>query len=198
MTTLTLTRNPAPPTAHLDNRLAYAGFALAYLFGHGGTALTVGPDPVLDLPRWIPLVFLVTGLAVGTVAGTAVALRAQRTMSATAALPAKLLGLAWVTGFAGLFLAITGIVGATGNPGLSTLLWPTGSGVVVGLIYLAEGAHRRDVLHYLLGTWLVLVAAAALLLPLTTALTLVALAGGGGYVLALLAAHVRRAGTVLA
>jgi hypothetical protein len=46
-----------------------------------------------------------------------------------------------------------------------TVLWPAGSTIVVGMIYIAEGAIRGNALHCNLGTWLMLVAAATLFTP---------------------------------
>ena len=42
------------------------------------------------------------------------------------------------------------------------MLWLAGSGLVVGLLYLGEGAVRRNVLHYGLGIWLALVSTVSL------------------------------------
>lgn len=166
----------------VDNRLAYLGFALAYVLGHGAAALRSGGT--LELPSWLPMAVLGAGLALGTVAGTVTAIRAQRSMTPAEAGPARLLGMVWVVGFAGLFLLITGLTRTTGDASLQNLLWPVGSAFVVGLIYLAEGAMRRDTLHYVLGIWLVLLGGVALLLPVAGALTVLAVAGGGAYLLA--------------
>ncbi|MFD7506480.1 ABC transporter permease [Streptomyces sp. NPDC059850] len=70
--------------------------------------------------------------------------------------------------FAALFLAITGLAAAIDHPDIQTLLWPTGSAFVVGLLYIAEGGARRNPLHYGLGTWLALTSTAALLLGIHT------------------------------
>jgi hypothetical protein len=182
------------PTTWADNRIAYLGFAAAYLLGHGGTALTTGSDPVLALPAWIPMILLGGDLAVGTVAATVAATRSQRGLTPQQAQPGKLLGLAWIIGFVGLFLAITGLTATTGDVTLQTVLWPAGSGLVVGLIYLAEGAMRRDTLHYLLGAFLVLLATAVLFLPTAMALGILALAGSTAYVTATVLDQRRRAG----
>ncbi|MFE2125744.1 hypothetical protein [Streptomyces amritsarensis] len=58
------------------------------------------------------------------------------------------------------------------------------SGIVVGLLYLAEGAVRRNVLHYGLGVWLALASAAALFLEAPGPSWSLAAAGGGAYALA--------------
>ncbi|MFI7079778.1 ABC transporter permease [Micromonospora sp. NPDC049903] len=168
----------------VDNRLAYAGFALAYLLGHGAAAVSSGSDPLVELPGWLPMALLATGLVGGSIAATVAATRAQRGVAGPEALTGRLLGSAWVVGFTALFLAITGLTSAFDRPELQTVLWPTGSAFVVGLIYLAEGAARRNLLHYLLGSWLALVGTAALFLGTPGPFWVLAVAGGGAYVLA--------------
>ncbi|MEV6587030.1 hypothetical protein [Streptomyces acidicola] len=88
--------------------------------------------------------------------------------------------------FAALFLAITGLAAAIDHPDIQTLLWPTGSAFVVGLLYIAEGAARRNPLRYGLGTWLALTSTAALLLGSPAFYWVLTLADGGAYVLAAL------------
>ena len=68
----------------------------------------------------------------------------------------------------------------------AALTTSTGSGLVVGLLYLGEGAARRNVLHYVLGSWLALVSAAALLLSDAGPYWVLAGAGGGAYLIALI------------
>ncbi|MFI1222478.1 MULTISPECIES: ABC transporter permease [unclassified Streptomyces] len=181
---------PAPgartrPPGEVDNYATYVSFGLAYVLGHGSAALSRGADPLLELPGWLPMALLGAGLAVGTVQATAAALRAQRTATdPDEVLSGKLLGAAWVTGFAALFLAITGLTSSLGMPDLQSVLWPTGSGLIVGLIYVAEGAQRRNMLHYGLGTWLALTSTAALLLDTPGLFWILTVAGGGAYAVA--------------
>ncbi|WP_320781415.1 ABC transporter permease [Streptomyces sp. CRN 30] len=176
---------PARPAPDVDNFPAYVGFGLAYLLGHGSAALSRGADPLLELPGWLPMTLLGAGLAVGTVQATLAALRAQRAATAPGdVLSGQLLGAAWISAFAALFLAITGLAATLDSPDVQTLLWPTGSGLVVGLLYVAEGAVRRNVLHYTLGTWLALTSTAALLLGSPGLYWTLTLAGGGAYAVA--------------
>lgn len=119
----------APRGAEVDSRATYIGFGLAYVLGHGATALSAGPVLAVDL-------------------------------------------------------AITGLTSTLDVPDLPTILWPTGSGLVVGLLYLGEGAARRNVLHYGLGSWLALTSTAALLLDTPGPFWVLAVAGGGGYLVA--------------
>jgi len=67
---------------------------------------------------------------------------------------------------------------------LQSTLWPAMSGFLVGVLYLGEGATRRNVLHYGLGTWLALTSAAALLLGIPNLFWVLAIAGGGGFAVA--------------
>lgn len=176
---------PATPlSGEVDNRSAYVSFAAAYVLGHGAAVLSKGTDPVLTLPSWLPLALLATGLVAGTVQSIMAANRALRGASESEQLAGKLLGASWATGFVALFLAITGLTVAFDKPELQEVLWPVGSTLVVGLLYLAEGAVRRNTLHYSLGSWLALVAAASLFLSTPGFYAMLAVAGGGGYAVA--------------
>ncbi|MFD3485518.1 ABC transporter permease [Streptomyces sp. NPDC058665] len=174
----------APRTGEVDNRATYVSFGLAYVLGHGAAAVSGGSDPLLALPGWLPMTLLGIGLAAGTVNATLAAARAQRAATGPDILSGKLLGASWVVAFAALFLAITGLTNSLDLPDLQSVLWPTGSGLVVGLLYLAEGAVRRNTLHYTLGVWLALTSTAALFLGTPGLYWVLTLAGGGAYVVA--------------
>jgi len=191
MTTTLLDTPLSHPRAdtRIDNRLAYSGFTVAYLLGHGGAALSMGPDAAIAAPGWLPTSFLIGGMVVGTIASIVTGMRAQKAMNARDARAAMLASMAWITGFAGLFLAITGLAASTGDPGLQTLLWPAGSAMVVGLIYLAEGSARHDSTHYALGSVLILLGGGVLFLPTAAALGILAVVGGAAYLAAALRVH---------
>ncbi|MFF4420965.1 ABC transporter permease [Streptomyces sp. NPDC001549] len=190
----------SPPVAHahptgrpreVDNRAAYLSFGLAYVLGHGAAAASQGAAPLLDLPDWLPMTLLGSGLVVGIVLTTAAALRAQRGATPPEILSGKLLGAAWIAAFTALFLAITGLTSVLDRPELQSVLWPAGSGLIVGLLYLAEGAVRRNLLHYGLGIWLALTSTAALSLTAPGLYWVLAVAGGGAYALAAALEHRR-------
>ncbi|MGW6571841.1 ABC transporter permease [Streptomyces sp. NPDC054945] len=183
----------APPVVHahptgrpreVDNRAAYLSFGLAYVLGHGAAAVSQGDRPLLDLPGWLPMTLLGGGLVIGIVLTTMAALRAQLGASPAQILSGRLLGAAWIAGFTALFLAITGLTSVLGQPELRSVLWPAGSGLIVGLLYLAEGAVRRNLLHYGLGIWLALTSTAALWFATPGLYRVLAVAGGGAYFLA--------------
>lgn len=186
---MTVATLPAPltvpaATGEVDSRAAYVGFGLAYVLGHGASAVSLGPDPLVALPGWLPIALLGSGLAAGTVFAVLAAGRAQRGAGRGDLLSGKLLGLSWLSGFTALFLAITGLAAELGRPDLQTILWPTWSGFLVGVLYLGEGAVRRNVLHYALGTWLALTSTAALFLGVPNLFWVLAVAGGGGFAVA--------------
>jgi hypothetical protein len=174
----------APSPGEVDNRSAYVSFGLAYVLGHGASALSKGADPTLSLPGWLPMALLGAGLVAGTVQSTLAAVRAQRGAGKPEVLSGKLLGAAWISGFVALFLAVTGLTAVLDTPELPAILWPVGSGFVVGLLYLAEGALRRNPLHYGLGTWLALTSTASLLFGNPGLYWVLAIAGGGAYAVA--------------
>ena len=188
MTTATLPSPAASPVSTegggVDSRATYLGFGLTYFLGHGASAVSLGTDPLIALPAWLPMTLLGTGFVTGTVFAMLAATRAQRGASKPDILSGKLLGLSWISGFAALFLAITGLAAELDRPDLQTMLWPTLSGFLVGVLYLGEGAARRNVVHYGLGTWLALTSTAALLLGLPALFWVLAAAGGGGFVVA--------------
>ncbi|MFF5780260.1 ABC transporter permease [Streptomyces virginiae] len=175
----------------VDNRAAYLSFGLAYVLGHGTAAASQGADPLLDLPDWLPTTLLGGGLVVGIVLATLAGLRAQVGATAQEILSGRLLGAAWIAAFTALFLAITGLTSVLEQPELQNVLWPAGSGLIVGLLYLAEGAVRRDLLHYGLGVWLALTSTAALWFAAPGLYWVLAVAGGGVYVLAAALGHRR-------
>jgi hypothetical protein len=186
MITATVPSPAAAPaaTGGVDSRATYVSFGLAYVLGHGASAVSLGSDPLIALPAWLPMTLLGAGLAAGTVFATLAATRAQRGASRPDALSGQLLGLSWISAFAALFLVITGLAGQLNMPDLQMTLWPTLAGFLVGVLYLGEGAARRNVLHYALGTWLALTSTAALFLGMPSLFWVLAIAGGGGFVVA--------------
>lgn len=175
---------PAVRPGDVDNRGAYISFGLAYVLGHGANALSQGAHPLLALPSWLPITLLGAGFAAGTYYAARGAARAQRGADQPGLLAGKLLGLSWLSAFVALYLAITGLSAVIDAPDLQTLLWPAGSGLVVGLLYLGEGVARRNLVHYCLGTWIALVSTMGLFLGTPGLFWMLTIAGGSGYAVA--------------
>ncbi|MFF2087186.1 ABC transporter permease [Nocardia sp. NPDC058176] len=168
----------------LDNRPSYLSFGMAWLLGHGAYALSHGDNPVLRLPSVLPSALLIAGLLTAMIITTIVTMRAQRGVTGKDAVVGNLLAASWLIGFGALFFVITALSSALAQDDVKMLLWPTGSGLVVGLLYLAGGAAYRDVLQYALGAWLALTSSAALFLDGASPYWVLALAGGGSYLVA--------------
>lgn len=78
-----------------------------------------------------------------------VSMKAQRSATGTDATVGNLLAASWLIGFGALFLIITAVSSAVNQDDLKMLLGPAGSGLIVGLLYLAGGTAHRDVLQYI-------------------------------------------------
>ncbi|WP_316573784.1 ABC transporter permease [Nocardia canadensis] len=154
------------------------------MLGHGAYALSHGADPLVRLPAAAPSALLIAGLLIAMVITSVVTMRAQRGVTGADAVVGQLLAASWLVGFGALFFVITALSSALARDDLKMLLWPTGSGLIVGLLYLAGGAAYRDVLQYALGAWLALTSTAALLLDGASPYWVLAVAGGGSYLLA--------------
>jgi hypothetical protein len=167
-----------------DNREPYLAWGAAWLVGYGALALAGGDDPVLALPGPLPGLLLVAGLATATVVTALATVRDQRGVTGAAKTAGTLFGAAWATGFTALFLLITALARVLDEQLVHTLLWPTGSAVVVGLLYLMGGALHRDHVQYALGTYLALLGAAAVFLDSPGHYFALAVAGTPAYLAA--------------
>lgn len=179
-----MSQHPSTLRVLLDNRPSYLSFGLAWLLGHGAYALSHGDDPLLRLPSAVPSALLIAGLFTAMVVTSVVTMRAQRGVTGRDAVVGNLLAASWLIGFSALFFVITALSSALSQDDLKMLLWPTGSGLIVGLLYLAGGAAYRDVLQYALGAWLALTSTAALFLDGASPYWVLAIAGGGSYLVA--------------
>lgn len=146
------------------------------------------------MPSVVPAVLLVGGLLTAVIITSVVTARAQRGVRGREAVVGNLLAASWLVGFGALFLLITALSAALHEQQVHTLLWPTGSGLVVGLLYLAGAVAHRDVLQYTLGGWLGVMSSAALFLDGANLFWALSLAGGGGYLVAAALEPRRRAG----
>lgn len=180
----------------MDNRASYLSWGLAWLAGHGTMAISSGTDPLVSLPGLLPVALLATGVLTATVVTVVGIAGAQRGVTGPAKTAGTLLGAGWAISFTALFLLITSLTAATGEPHLQALLWPTGTGLVVGLMYLWGGTLQRDRLQYALGGWLALSTTGGLFLGLPGMYWVLALAGGGAY-LAAAALEPRRRATAM-
>lgn len=173
-------REPQPATPPMNNRSVYAAWGLAWLFGYGTYAVSAGTDPMLPLPSIVPVAMLSAGLLAAFVVTIVATARASHGVTGPAAVAGRLLGAAWAIGFTALFLLITALGRTLGDHHVATLMWPAGSALVVGLLYLMGGAVNRDNVQYALGTYLALTSTAAVFLNTPGLYWILATAGVGG------------------
>ena len=167
-----------------DNRYSYLAFGSAWLVGYGALALDSGSDPVLDLPGFLPSALLGMGLVIALAVTGVLTARTQKHVKGAAAVPGMMLGAGWVVGFGALFLLITSLEAHTGDHRVGTVMWATGSALIVGMLYLMGGAIGRDPHQYTLGCYLALVGGAAVFPGLNGMYAVLAIAGGAGYLVA--------------
>jgi hypothetical protein len=177
-----LVQLPEPPP--VDNRPVYLSWGLAWLAGHGAFALSSGDNPLVGMPGWLPAVILGAGLSTAMVVTGGVTARASKGLTGAARTAGTLIGAAWAIGFTALALFIVGAAGQLGDQHLQTIAWPTGSSLVIGLLYIAGGVATRDIHQYALGTYLALVGTGAVFLADTGMYAALATAGAGGYLVA--------------
>ena len=167
-----------------DACLLYATWGAAWSVGFGLMFVARWPSSPLDVPTSLAgAVFAL--VMIGAVVVTAVHLR--RTMSGlqgVSSTAGALLGAAWLLGF-GTFAALMAGAGRAGaDDALLDLLWPTGSGLVVGLLYVATGAVWSDRVQFGLGAWILVSSGAGALVGAPEAYLVMSVAGGGGFLLA--------------
>jgi hypothetical protein len=129
----------------------------------------------------VPAVLLAGGVIAAAAVTTVATIRDQRGVTGPAKTAGTLFGAAWATGFTALALLITALGQTLDNQLVHTLLWPTGSAVVVGLLYLMGGTLQRDPLQYTLGTYLALLGAGAVFLDSPGHYWMLAIAGAPAY-----------------
>lgn len=178
--------------AVMNNRPVYLAWGAAWLAGYGSLAA----GPMFGLPDLLGPAVLIAGLITATAVTVVETIRGQRGITGPAKLSGTLFGVAWAIGFSALFLLITAVATRQADPTLPTLLWPTGSAVVVGLMYLMGGAIQRDLVQYALGIWLAMLGAAAMFAPVGPHYAVLVLAGVPAYLIAA-ALEGRRRATVI-
>lgn len=179
------TSSPSPTRLGVVNhRAEYLAWGLAWLVGHGSFALSRGGQPLLSLPTLLPPLLLGAGMLTAAVITVRSSMRAQRELTRPAKDAHSLYGIAWLTTFAVLTLLITALDQVLNDALVSTLLWPAGSAIVVGLMYITGGVLQRDIVEYGLGTYLAVLGAAVVFLGSPGHYGALAVAGSAAYFLA--------------
>lgn len=170
----------------------FAAWGIAWMAGFGWLAVTIGETAPLDIPLGYALIgffccLLLAGVYTGVTLG-----RSTRGLRGNSQTAGAMYGWSWALGF----LALNMLIGAQGRYDLSddaiALLWSTGSGLVVGMMFLAGGAMLLDKAQFAVGCWILLINAVGGYAGIPGHYVVMSLAGGGGLVAAAIHIGIRR------
>lgn len=163
-----------------DLRLVYGAWGLALLIGEAAFFFSAWKDsplnistPAAGIALFVALVsaMITTGVHIGRrVAG----------VRGDSARQGKFYGWTWTVGFFCLGAIIAGAARTGANDATISLLWAAGSGLVIGLLYMAGGAMWLDRTQFALGAWFAVVSGAGAIAGLPWIYLVLSVAGGGG------------------
>lgn len=168
----------------LDLRLLYGAWGVAYLLGFGAFWVTSGETPLVEAPRAVVGVAFFVLIAAAIVVTAVHATRRNRGVRGESAAVGAMYGWSWLLGFGTLTAVLVSAQRLVSDPEVMDLLWPTGSLLVVGLLYTTGGSTWRDPFQFGLGVWILVVTAAGALTGLPGVYLVMSLAGGGGFLAA--------------
>lgn len=172
-----------------DGRALYGAWGVAWLVGYlclwtssRRTADGVGDGAYGQPEPWAFAVFggALTAAMIFTVVHTVT--RTAGTRGATARTGA-MYGWAWFLGFLAVAFVQGGLARAGASPEVMGLASNATACLVVGLLYLAGGMVFGETRLYVLGVWVLLVAAVASFVGVPLTYLVMAVAGGGGFLL---------------
>lgn len=166
---------------NVDPRLLFGAWGVAWFLGFLLMAVTYGADPLRDIPPLlVGLTFFVLLLAamVLTIVHTS---RAVHGIQGESSMVGAFYGWSWLLAFAGLAAVIIATAEFVDDERVYALMWPAGSGLVVGILYTAGAAIWREPYQFGLGVWLVVTSSVGALLGLPGLYWVMCLAGGGGF-----------------
>lgn len=179
-----------------DSRLLCAVWGLAWIVGYG--LLWFSADRRGDIPAaWA---FIAFGLCLVGAMVTTIVHSVSRTLGTrgTSTRTGNMYGFSWALGFAAYGVVIGGIAESGASDEVIAQAANALACMVVGLLYLGGGACFDSRGLYLLGVWILVVAAGATFAGLPETYLVMSLAGGGGFLVLALVEHLllRRRRTV--
>lgn len=180
-----------------DIRLLYGVWGLALLIGEAAFFFASWADSPIPLPLPVAGVTLFLSLVTAMVTMGIHVGRRVAGVRGDSARQGKFYGWTWTIGFFCLGAIITGVARAGADDETIALLWAAGSGLVIGLLYMAGGAMWLDRTQFALGAWFAVVSGAGAIAGLPWLYLILSIAGGGGLlvVAAMVALRNRQPGT---
>lgn len=164
-----------------DGRLLYLAWGVAWLVGYLCLWTSSRDQGSGEQPEaWAFAVF--GGAIIAAVAFTIVHSVSRRAGTrGVSARTGALYGWSWMLGFVTLGLVLGGLARAGASDEVMSLASNAFACVVVGLLYLGGAAAFQDTRLFVLGVWILLVAAVATFAGLPLTYLVMALLGGGGF-----------------
>ena len=172
-----------------DSRLLCAVWGLAWLVGYGLLWFSAARRD--DIPAaWA---FVGFGLCLVAAMVTTIAHSVSRTLGTrgTSSRTGTMYGFSWALGFAAYGVVIGGIAESGASDEVIAQAANALACIVVGLLYLGGGACFDSRGLYLLGVWILVVAAAATFAGIPETYLVMSVAGGGGFLVLALLEHLR-------
>ncbi|WP_265522708.1 hypothetical protein [Oerskovia flava] len=183
----------------VDGRLLYGVWGVAWFVGYlllfGSARGDIGPrGPELGENEPAGWAFAVYGsLLIGALVVTLVHVMVRcRGIRGASALTGAMYGWSWFLGFGAMGAVLAGLARAGADGELMGLASNALASLVVGLIYLSGGALWRTKRLYVLGAWILCVAAVATFAGLPTTYLVMGALGGGGFLVLMAVEHVLR------
>lgn len=167
-----------------DVRLLYGVWGAAWLVGFALLYGARAPDPPVVVPVALAQVTFAACIAGAVVVTGSHLARRFAGVRGVSSSTGGMYGGAWLLGFGTLTAIMAGTARAGVDDAVLGLLWSTGSGLLVGVLYVAGGALWQDRAQFGLGAWILVTSAAGALAGTPAVYLVMSLAGGGGFLLA--------------
>lgn len=166
-----------------DTRVLYGLWGLALLIGESAFFLSTWADSPIEIPLGIAGFILFVSLLTAMVLTSIHIARRVAGVRGASSRQGMFYGWTWMVGFISLAAIISGVARTGVEDRTIGLLWAAGSGLVIGLLYMAGGAMWLDRTQFALGAWFAVVSGAGAIAGLPWIYLVLAVAGGGGMLL---------------
>ncbi len=163
-----------------DARLLYGLWGLALLIGEGAFFLATWDDSPVEVSMPLAGTTLFVSLASAMVISSVHIARRVAGVQGNSSRQGMFYRWTWMVGFVSLAAIISGVTRTGIDDAAIGLLWAAGSGLVIGLLYMAGGAMWLDRTQFALGAWFAVVSGAGAVAGTPWIYLVLAVAGGGG------------------
>ena len=158
-------------------------WGIVWLVGYGMLWLIDGAKPAFSVPLPVSVITFVVLMVAAIVVSAVIGSRAGRGIRSTrdAAFTGVVYGVTGSAGFFAIYAFAAGMQFNGMDPNLQSIFFPTGMGIVIGIMYLIAGAIWRTVTTVVMGGLLLLIAVVAPFFGYPNHYLFFALAGGGDF-----------------